>query len=149
MLLGVFSGGVTLFTILMGFSVLLYWRKATAKAITQNEALSSEQWLILGVTFGFIGQVLDNMYWLITWSVEFIQPQSELSIWLFDNGMLFNLPFRQILGSLAAFFHVKAAIHLNPLECRYFKNFVYLAAVLSSAFAVFLAISYVYANEFI
>lgn len=109
-MLSVLSGGTTVLTILMGVAVLLYWYKPLLAAIRNKEPFTVEQWFILGVFLSFVGQALDNTYWLITWTVHYFHPEGVVTHWLFDNGTLFNLPFRQAAGITAAYCHVKAAI---------------------------------------
>ena len=146
MILHTLSSAATVFTILIGAAVIYYWHSAACRAVKQDKALSSEQWLILGVVFGFLGQVLDGSYWLVAWTVDFYYPSAPIRHWLFEYGIVANLPFRQTLGTLAAFFHIKASTCVDNDKTKAFKSFIYLAAILSTSFALMLFISDYYSD---
>jgi len=131
----VLSGGLTVLTILLGIAVVVHWGQSAANAITSDKKLTSEQWLILGVVIAFIGQTLDNTYWLITWTAHYFDNASPLSDFLFEHGTLVNIPFRQICGIVAAYCHVYAAVQLDKTKTYKFKSYILLASAAGLAFS--------------
>ena len=137
-MLEVASAALTVATIALAIEVLRHWKAAAVTSVKQTEPLSPDQWFILGVFIGFIGQSLDNTYWLMAWSSHYVDPESATTLWLFENGFLFNIPFRQIAGILAAVCHVRAAVKTSNL---YFKSVLWLSAVLGVSYASLLWLS--------
>jgi hypothetical protein len=105
----ILSGGLTVVTILIAIFVMVKWQSATKDALFKKTELESVQWLIVGVWFAFLGQTVDNIYWLIAWTSHHFSNHGALTVWLFENGISFNIPFRQALGIFAAYCHLKAA----------------------------------------
>lgn len=69
---------------------------------------TAEQWFILGVAIGFAGGALDNLYWAIPWTIEYMHLMPNSSNFLFDWGALPNIFFRQIAGIIASFCHLQS-----------------------------------------
>lgn len=67
--------------------------------------------LVLGITIGFAGSFMDNLYWGFAWTAEAIGHPSR--DWWFSHGVWSNLPFRQGAGILAGIAHVVAARGAN------------------------------------
>ena len=105
----VLSGGLTIVTIFLAVAVMLKWRLAAEEAAFKKTQLTSVQWLIIGIWVAFLGQTVDNLYWLIAWTSHHFSNHGTLTTWLFDNGIFFNIPFRQTLGIIAAYCHLKSA----------------------------------------
>ena len=105
----ILSGGLTVVTILLAIVVMVKWQSATKDALFKRAKLSSVQWLIVGVWFAFLGQTVDNIYWLIAWTSHHFSSHGAITTWLFENGVSFNIPFRQMLGIFAAYCHLKSA----------------------------------------
>ena len=92
----------------MAAGVVIYWRKSALDALAGRVSWDSEQWFIVGVFIGFIGQLLDNAYWLIPWGLSYVG--SDMAPWFFDHGPIFNIFSRQILGIVSAYCHIRAAV---------------------------------------
>lgn len=107
------SSGLTVTTIIMSIVVVNHWKRDAVDGARSKEKLTGEQWLIIGVFLGFIGQSLDNSYWLVAWSSHYISETSVYTAWLFKNGVYFNIPFRQTIGTIAAYCHVRAAVQYS------------------------------------
>ena len=135
-MIDIVSGGFTVLTILMGMLVLVHWFKPAYNSLKATGNLSSEQWLILGVVIAFLGQMFDNMYWLITWTSNFFDSSSLLTEWLFEHGPMANLPFRQASGILAAYCHVYAAVMIDEERTRKFKLTVMIASLIGILFSL-------------
>ena len=105
----ILSGGLTVVTILLAIVVMVKWKAAAKDALFKKTELESVQWLIVGVWFAFLGQTVDNIYWLIAWTSHHFSNHGALTVWLFENGISFNIPFRQALGIFAAYCHLKSA----------------------------------------
>ena len=135
-MIDIISGGLTVLTILMGVLVLVHWIKPAATALKSRRKISSEQWLIIGVVVAFIGQTLDNSYWLITWTANYFDSESTLTHWLFDNGPAANLPFRQVCGIVAAYCHVYAAVMIDEIKTQKFKTLVLISSIVGVIFSL-------------
>jgi hypothetical protein len=135
-MIDVISGGLTVLTILMGVLVLVHWIKPAATALKSRRKISSEQWLIIGVVVAFTGQTLDNSYWLVTWTANYFDSESILTHWLFDNGMVANLPFRQACGIVAAYCHVYAAVMIDEIKTQKFKTLVLISSIAGVIFSL-------------
>jgi hypothetical protein len=79
-----------------------------------NENRSAIQWFIIGVAISFIGDALDNFYWGIAWSADYLEIPIRRP--LFANGVFSNIPFRQTAGILAGYCHIRGIFcHANGL----------------------------------
>lgn len=93
-------------TITMSLVVVCLWRRAAVKyAFLPNK--TAEQWFIVGVCAGFVGSVMDNLYWSIPWTASYLGLEAKGS--LVDMGVFFNVPFRQTAGILAGYCHARSA----------------------------------------
>lgn len=68
-------------------------------------------WFVLGVSIGFVGGTGDNSYWFIPWSFAFVESE-QTGVWM-EMGVFFNIPFRQMAGTVSAYCHVRSAICHN------------------------------------
>ncbi len=101
------SLALTFPTIMVGLGVLVHWGKDAWEAFKVSPAeRTGVNWLILGVAVGFLGSVLDNAYWGLAWSAEYMQHPSK-EFW-FANGVWPNIPFRQCAGVYAAYCHMRS-----------------------------------------
>ena len=86
--------------------------KEALKRLLTGHRITDTQLLIAGITIGFVGSFLDNIYWGLAWSAAFFElPQERF---LFRNGVFANIPFRQGAGVLAASLHLIAAMRHSP-----------------------------------
>ena len=99
------SLGGTITNIYLAVVVVLLWLKATVDAVKRGQ-LDAQGWFITGVSIGFLGDALDSSYWLATWSAFFL----DLTIAkpMMEDGVYANIPFRQFLGSVGAYCHIRA-----------------------------------------
>ena len=65
-------------------------------------------WIIAGIFFGFGGNLIDNIYWAIPWTSNFLDLNCTADLVKF--GVIPNVFFRQFLTSLAAYCHIRAFI---------------------------------------
>lgn len=102
---------------LYGISVLFFWGPEAATAWrVPCEKRSGVDWLILGVAINFFGTVMDNLYWTIPWTCDFIEsPQRDF--WM-SLGVYFNIPFRQVADIAAGYCHVKEAVEYGKQKNR-------------------------------
>jgi len=92
-------------TIILSAVVVFLWGPKSIQIFKRGPQDAAE-WFIIGVAIGFLGETLDNMYWNIPWSLDFIRHSKADDF--FEHGVIANIPFRQILGSVAAFCHIKS-----------------------------------------
>lgn len=114
-------------TIIMSLMVCVVWRKAAIDAI-QDEEKTDLDWFIVGVFVGFLGSSIDNIYWCIAWSLDFID--SSYKDWFFEHGAWSNLPFRQACTTIAAACHLVAASHTSNKVLRAAASFSFVMTVI-------------------
>ena len=113
--------------------LVIYKYSRSLKSFNED---SASDWLILGILIGFIGKLIDNIFWNCAWSAYYFKHSTE---W-FEYGQLFNIPFRQIALIVSGFCHTKAAIMMGkqirvPLIISVFLSVV---ICVLSAIAVYL-----------
>lgn len=127
------SLGLTVPTIALSLYVVFHWRKAALKF--RASTATPLDWFVLGVTIGFIGSSLDNLYWSIPWTLKFIgSPHADT--WM-ANGVFYNIPFRQIFGGVAAYCHVRAAYATAGIAATSTRILLW-SSILGVAYAIFL-----------
>ena len=100
------SLGMTFPTVILAIAVVYTWLPSAREAF-ENNIKESQDWFIIGVVIGFIGGILDNIYWFLPWTAAFIgHPAFET---LTNAGVFFNVFFRQGCGMAAAYCHLRAA----------------------------------------
>ena len=93
-------------TIVLALVVVYLWGPTAVRSLRASTK-TGQDWFIVGVALGFIGSALDNSYWVIPWTMDYLgHPQSMDYMY---QGAYFNIFFRQGLGMAAAFCHIKAA----------------------------------------
>lgn len=101
------SLALTIPTVILAGVVVKVW----GPAIKHKPVLAND-WFILGVVIGFVGAFLDNLYWAIPWTAKTLDLEIADELW--TGGVYFNIFFRQGMGILAAYCHLRAAtIHSN------------------------------------
>ena len=101
-LIELLSLGFTVPTIVLSLNVVrIFGRRAI-------DSLKCKRWgvidlFILGITVGFVGSTLDNLYWGAAWTADYLDW--EIKETLFQWGAWSNIPNRQITTTLAAFLH--------------------------------------------
>ena len=99
--------GLTVPTVVLAVAVVTVWSPAALRAIKRpGTERRGEDWFIVGVVAGFIGATLDNIYWAFPWTATFLE--SPLGWKLTSAGVFFNVFFRQGLGIVAGYCHLKA-----------------------------------------
>lgn len=101
------SLAMTLPTIILAVAVVVVWSPAALRAVTKPaKEREGEDWFIVGVVAGFVGGTMDNLYWALPWTATFLE--SPLGWKLTMTGVFFNIFFRQGLGIVAAYCHLRA-----------------------------------------
>jgi len=118
----VISLGITPSTVILSAGVLVLWGKETL-CVLKNGPNSSQCWFILGVSTSFLGAMVDNLYWGAAWTAEFFNLSCSRE--LFMSGVYSNIIFRQVLGSVAAYCHIRAAYEFRPhLTTHRYKRWI-------------------------
>ena len=113
------SMALTVPTIVMSVYVVIQWRDGAGEAIRKRrDKRSVAEWFMLGVAVGFAGAALDNLYWGVAWSANYLELESANAIFL--CGVYANIPFRQIAGLYAAYCHIRSAFAFT--ECEKLKE---------------------------
>lgn len=131
-----FSIGLTIPTIVLAFYVIWLWGPKALKIVKSRRRFVATDWFILGVTLGFIGQVLDNTYWQITWCSYYLESSDAIS--LVQLGVWFNIVSRQTLGILAAYCHVRSYKATQPGNMRTLSLICFISIASGCAFSAFL-----------
>lgn len=94
--------------ILYSISVLALWGpKAVEAASVSREFRTGVDWLVIGIAISFLGTMLDNLYWTVPRTMDFLNmPQFTHFVCI---GVYFDIPFRQIADIVAAYCHVRGA----------------------------------------
>ena len=100
------SLGMTFPTVILAVAVVYTWFPSAKESFRSN-CKESQDWFIMGVVIGFVGSILDNIYWFFPWSASFIGHESFQT--LTNAGVFFNVFFRQGCGMVAAYCHMRAA----------------------------------------
>lgn len=100
-------------TMIMSALVIWLWGKEAWVAFRKKQK-TPHDWLILGVTIGFIGQFVDNGYWGAAWQESFLEHAAKE--WLFEFGVFSNVPARQFCGFVAAYCHARGAYQVRQEE---------------------------------
>lgn len=86
------------------------------------------KWLISGIFIGFLGNLVDNFYWALPWSLNYLNdPHTKF---LQDFGCFPNLLFRQIMTTVAAYCHIRAFIYPNKQDCSKTLNAILIISLL-------------------
>lgn len=101
----------------------VWWPSAKETFKASNGVVDASGRLARGIWLGFASNLLDNIYWMITWFLIFIQHPAGL-VMMF-GGALANVFFRQIGGIIAAREHVIAAskIHAKSSLLKFHKYY--------------------------
>lgn len=103
------SLGWTIPTLMFCLAVMLMWGKEVKSVFKKpNKNYTPHHWFIIGVFIGFSGEFFDNVYWGVAWCSEYLKLPGART-W-FKNGVYVNIPFRQIMGTVAAYCHVRSAL---------------------------------------
>jgi len=133
-----FSNGLTATTIVLAAVVVFLWAKSARLALNREGPLTTEDWFILGVFLGFVSVVLDNAYWLVAWSLVYVDSPAASDA--MAHGVFWNIPFRQVLGSAAAYCHVRAAFQYGGSRDRRANKMLLFAALAGVTYSVLLII---------
>ena len=117
-------------TIWMGVGVVCLWREQAWRTFTSKAEREAHDWLILGVCVAFIGSVVDNAFWGVAWTLDYIELEPYRTEF-FEWGALPNIFFRQIAGIYAAHCHIKSYITRsgNPTFDGIYRSAVVLAVI--------------------
>jgi hypothetical protein len=120
-------------TVVIGVGVLVHWRQQAWEAWEATaDKRTPTQWLILGIAVGFLGSVLDNIYWGVAWTADFAELSSR-DFW-FRNGVWPNIPFRQVAGAYAAYCHLRSYYAASKAGNRKLVFYVVLSLLLGVAY---------------
>lgn len=130
---------LTIVFILFCFQLLNTWKSAFIDSMRNinyyrwdrpwrnSGAWTADQWLIVGIVTGFTGNLLDNVYWGLTWlAYQYDHPAHE---YMYAGGVFANIIFRQGIGMWAVYCHLKAAKMLNEKDDKTNVSTFFLAGI--------------------
>jgi len=96
-------------SLVFSFMVLYYFLPPAIEVVRKwwsgEKKLDHTSYMILGISVSFIGKFTDNGFWAIPWSASYIDHPNFLD--LFNLGVWFNIPDRQLTAIIAGAFHLK------------------------------------------
>lgn len=111
----------------------LFWHPYVRALSDKNR--TAVGWMIIGVEANFVGDVVDNIWWGIAWSGDFVDPTSTVREFFFTNGIYSNVIFRQTFGLIGAMCHIKSGITTTSVKD---KKVYFWAAAFGIAWVLFL-----------
>jgi hypothetical protein len=133
------SLGMTIPTVVLAIAVVHLWLPS-AKEAWKQESKSGHDWFIMGVVAGFCGSALDNIYWFLPWTAAFLDHAAFVD--LTNLGVFFNIFFRQGLGIVAAFCHLRAAELSVWPKLKFLNSVLVSSYLLGIAYAIILVIGH-------
>lgn len=130
------SLSLTIPTVVSGVVVVKAWGPPAWAALRSGQ-LTAQGWFVLGVAAGFVGAVLDNLYWALPWTASFLELEAADA--LMARGVYFNVFSRQILGTFAAYCHLKAAEEHDSIRAgaaNQILAYSHVAAVIAAALLI-------------
>lgn len=97
------------------------------KPLKDSEKGSQMRWILLGIALGFSGNLVDNLYWMIPWTSNYLGLGVTPD--LVNFGVFPNLIFRQTLTSIAAYCHIRAFIPKTNTRLLRFVNWAVIISV--------------------
>lgn len=111
------SLGLTVPTLFLAGHVVVLWGRSAIAAACSKDKLMATEWFILGVASGFAGRFLDNLYWAIPWTADFLNHSATDELMM--RGVYFNIFSRQLAGIFSAYCHVRSYIEYRHKEHRH------------------------------
>jgi hypothetical protein len=131
-------------TIILSLGVVYHWLRFAWQAFKRPPQDRTRQcWFIIGVTVAFFGDSVDNLYWGIAWSIEFVYPPDYENAW-FALGALPNIVFRQLAGMYAAYCHMRAYYHDDKLGLSRIKLWYVTSILLGGIYVAILNLFHIY-----
>ena len=119
--------------VLAGCALVVYECQKSLRSNKGDKKSKQLVWILLGICIGFTGNFVDNLYWLIPWTMSYVgcvaTPDAVAA------GVFPNLIFRQMLTATSAYCHIRAFI--SPDDNQNTKT-------LNKVFIVSLVIGYLY-----
>ena len=122
-------------TVILAIAVVYTWFPSARAAIKSNNP-TAQDWFIIGVVAGFIGSVLDNAYWFMPWTASFLEHDAFQT--LTNMGVFFNIFFRQGLGIIAAYCHLRAAEISSNRRIRGLNTLLFASNLIGIAYSLML-----------
>lgn len=110
--------------------ICYYWWGSYKKSFKENPVGASGR-LARGIVTGFTANLLDNLYWGVTWILVLIHHPLGLAMML--SGSLANILFRQFGGIVAAREHLFAASIMHGNGMLRYHRYYWLAGALTFA----------------
>jgi hypothetical protein len=132
------SLGMTFPTVILAVAVVYTWLPSAREAIRNNNA-TAQDWFIVGVVFGFTGSILDNMYWFLPWTASYLGHESFQP--LTSTGVFFNIFFRQGIGIIAAYCHLKAAELSSSQKIKAINTLLFASSLIGIGYSLMLIIT--------
>lgn len=107
---------LTPLTIIACAAVVFEFGPSAIKAYRSSHR-TNLNWFILGIVIGFVGDFVDNLYWGLAWSADYLDHSYRDR--LFNGGVYSNSVFRQGAGILSALCHLMGVAKLSTDSSRF------------------------------
>ena len=125
------SLALTPVTVILCVAVVAVWGPLCRHTLQNRKTASDVDWLILGLSVGFVASIADNIWWGVAWSTAFIEGSTNgLENWWFKHGTFSNIVFRQGGTMLAAILHLRSAVVRSKLSWSYIAAANFIVAML-------------------
>ena len=124
-----------------GLSTMFCGIRKTKNGLDKSPATAlqiQKHWFITGIFIGFLGNMVDNFYWTIPWTANYLSAPYTRA-WQ-DFGVFPNIFFRQTLTLLSAYCHIKAFIPRNPNNPHQYRflNITLIASIIIGQLFIFI-----------
>lgn len=99
------NGGSVTLVLLCGVVIYLFGH-AAYKSIISSDKFDAQAWFVVGVLFTHLTDALDNIYWLVPWSMSFLG--ADQAAHFMEFGVYPNLFVRITLGCFATYCHIRS-----------------------------------------
>ena len=133
------SLGLTFPTVVLAFAVIYTWLPSARDAWRSTDK-TGQDWFVMGVAIGFVGAALDNIYWFMPWTAAYMGHEAFQT--LTNDGVFFNILFRQGLGIAAAYCHLKAAEVSSAKQLKVVNSLLIASHLVGFAYAMLLILKF-------
>lgn len=102
---------LTVTAVLMSAGVVAAFHRSVIRVI-KLPVFVGRDWLILGIYIGFVGGTVDSLYWLVAWTLVYLD--AEIGPVLMRSGSLPNIFSRNLCDIASCYCHLLGiSSHLN------------------------------------
>ena len=117
--------------IIFSIIVIIIWLKDTIKSLQKtSKNRDPSDWLIIGITLGFICIAMDSIMWLIFSSFDMMIYGNSFTL------LLFTKTIKQIFGVASAYCHIRSFLEAKKKRMNY--TFLLLSILIGGLYVLLL-----------